>query len=1409
MVDFKNLCIFLIFLFFRLNNGQITPLTPTNSIAITPLNDFKFQQSPLFSSLGECSTIFGKFLVVDDNANNEITNILIIQDKIKIGSQSFQKEGNHYLFTFWFSLNFTVSPLQMNITISSNSTSDVVYSFTQTCVDHNLNLLELENPITILAEGSFITKFKLKNYSYGSTLLTYNNGFPSFTALDNGSYLIVWDGKYVSSLTNLYDDWGFDILFYKKNKTFTIPSYFSFDKQLYDPTYNKTFYPNDIMDSGSNYTEFGQDYPPVLTDNVKTNIPYPFSGVSDLNYLYLQKPLKGKIGNMTYVNIIYTSNKYNSGDALNFVYYDQYQNQTSKTPFVTKINKFDVQNLGNIVLSNTTSKSPIIELYTVSFKNIVNYKFTIYQYTFDYKNFLKTWPYGFIKGSNSDYIHKTTVQAITKRFSSFSTINYSIQTFSQLDGATIAAPKGSSTGLKAPTIVSYRFYETYTGFYILSVDFISENGLDNAYSSSLDINPGLLHLVSGSIYNGTLDFIFAINESPEVTLNDIYDNTFFLNEFDIISINPLSQYKYPNQLYYKFNISNFYNISFSANNLNLEKDNYITVYLCNKDLPTDTTFIFYNIEDSSYTAPQLISKTPSQSLIYNSTIGCFNSRLIIQKNSIFFEVLGIFYSSELSFFYSSMLPKSSRLFIKKSELDAQGPVFSFIKKINDKVDVSSNSVIVGWDFTISDQGNGFSHGYIKIMGSVDSSTYHYNFTIDDIVEGDKFNGVYQFVISVSTPCVSQEYSITNVELYDTNNVFSIFELYTSKSFSAYYSNPFINFYQSGIDITKVSFTCTPSILDTTDPILKSFTVSKDSIDVGSNDRSIVFNFEIETNSTGTGLKIDQLPIVYIISLKMKILECRSTLLSNNATNYNYTCQIELPVSFGHPYPISYSLYGIVNNGGNFNGFTTEDLKLKSLPYYSNTTFSTDIPVVMSNHVIYSDIGGDLFLEGRGFSNSKNVEITYSQVGLTSQNLVPTIIGHSIIKVTGIKPTAESIFVKVETDNYFSNSYTVYPIFFNETIPEPPETPTPTPTPTPTQIPTASPLPTNPPQQCKDLCGGSNKGYCSPTGCICYSPWVGETCSSQVIIVPPPKPDTGFPTTQFPDSINSNPNNSSDSENTSKENENNTPITFKSLISIVSLREIDYKGEVVVEHKFEKWYFTPITELKSQYITTINNNTNVTATLEWFNKSTTIQFANENLEMNPSTIKYSIEISQYNFKQNLNNLQLIMFASFDASDPPKDICSSKQFGNTSSGDNSNYIKIQIDNHSLYGRFIKRAIIDDKVYSIENQLLDSSLNSISNSSSVQSYIGITIPFYKNYVVVDPDFSVLVDSKSASSSSTNSMCNSSSSGLSKSQLIGIIIGAACFAIAIVVVIVYVARKRHVQKLFVEKYSSRMKSK
>ncbi|EAL62270.1 hypothetical protein DDB_G0290287 [Dictyostelium discoideum AX4] len=91
-------------------------------------------------------------------------------------------------------------------------------------------------------------------------------------------------------------------------------------------------------------------------------------------------------------------------------------------------------------------------------------------------------------------------------------------------------------------------------------------------------------------------------------------------------------------------------------------------------------------------------------------------------------------------------------------------------------------------------------------------------------------------------------------------------------------------------------------------------------------------------------------------------------------------------------------------------------------------------------------------------------------------------------------------------------------------------------------------------------------------------------------------------------------------------------------------------------------------------------------------------------MNPSSIKYTIEISEYKFSSNLNQLQLVMTASLSVN-KTNDICSNKEFSETSSGDDSNYLKIQIDDHSLYGRFIKRALIDSIPRPIDNVPLDS--------------------------------------------------------------------------------------------------------
>ncbi|EGC36323.1 hypothetical protein DICPUDRAFT_21421, partial [Dictyostelium purpureum] len=168
-------------------------------------------------------------------------------------------------------------------------------------------------------------------------------------------------------------------------------------------------------------------------------------------------------------------------------------------------------------------------------------------------------------------------------------------------------------------------------------------------------------------------------------------------------------------------------------------------------------------------------------------------------------------------------------------------------------------------------------------------------------------------------------------------------------------------------------------------------------------------------------------------------------------------------------------------------------------------------------------------------------------------------------------------------------------------------------------------------------------------------------------------------------------------------------------------------------------------------------TNINVTLEWFSNEKSISFANQNLTMMPSTMKYTISLSPYSFNDNFCNLQLIMMAQIQSD--RNDICSNKEYGNTTSGDNANYIKLQVDKNSFYGRFIQRGIIDSNIKKVQNQLLDSSFQTISSTNNKQqSYIGILIPRYLYSAILDPDFSVLVDSNPA-----DSVCNSDG-GLSK---------------------------------------------
>ncbi|KAN0028318.1 hypothetical protein ACTFIV_010159 [Dictyostelium citrinum] len=164
-----------------------------------------------------------------------------------------------------------------------------------------------------------------------------------------------------------------------------------------------------------------------------------------------------------------------------------------------------------------------------------------------------------------------------------------------------------------------------------------------------------------------------------------------------------------------------------------------------------------------------------------------------------------------------------------------------------------------------------------------------------------------------------------------------------------------------------------------------------------------------------------------------------------------------------------------------------------------------------------------------------------------------------------------------------------------------------------------------------ICGGPTQGTCNNVlGCICNSPWVSVDCSSKVIIVPQPV-NTSSPT------IILNETASSDSET-----------NLVAIISIVAIREIDFNNKVVHRYSFDKWIYNSINSNVSTYSSNIVNKngstTPISVNIEYFENEKTIEFADQEINMKQSSIKYTINIGQYPFSTRLTQLQLILSAT---------------------------------------------------------------------------------------------------------------------------------------------------------------------
>ncbi|KAM9953277.1 hypothetical protein ACTFIR_008340 [Dictyostelium discoideum] len=686
----------------------------------------------------------------------------------------------------------------------------------------------------------------------------------------------------------------------------------------------------------------------------------------------------------------------------------------------------------------------------------------------------------------------------------------------------------------------------------------------------------------------------------------------------------------------------------------------------------------------------------------------------------------------------SVFNSSAELRVRSSTSDIMPPIIDNYSFTTSPVQIpTTNPINITFSFYVTDSINGFDYGIITIISDLDPLGW--NFTLNS--KGDSFKHLN---IPITPNDRAQTYRIAYAWLADKQGHISEYPSVTKV-------NPFMN-----IDISIFSITTIGGKQDCQpiSPDLIDFTVSPL---IKTNDglfKSVTFNVRTSSFSYGISLRHD--PVVYLASSSLSVITSNQTMKSmNDDGSYSYSMNAMIPFSFGYPDGITLSIFGVTDNCLNVIGFSTDSLKSLGKTYYINNTIE-EKPEIQNANYNNGLITINGFRMGYLTSNLIINFITSGSSSLTIKNFISFSDRQIItdqIKSFGIE---NKIQIAIQTSDGLISDY--YPL----TIPADGSITTPTPTNTPTTT----------PKQCPGgipSCGGPSRGTCkSDFTCLCIAPNTGLDCLST---------SSGSNGTVDPNAPNVNFNYQGE---------------YQSLIVVYSLKEIDFNGKLVREFIFSNWSFIKTDNDHFQFNTsiisdTVNNlKTNIIVKIVRYHEYKIITFANSNISIEPNTVKYSIDMDHYEFKSNLNTLQLLISASLETS-KTDDICSSSQFGDN--GDSS-FIQVKIDNIILLGRFLKRSIIDGLISTITQ--IPINIYDNNNSGNSKSFIAMEIPNYKREISLDPNFSVLVDSRSTNSDDPNSICSSNKKGLTTPQLVGIIIGGA-FLFVILVILLGIVLYRH----------------
>ncbi|KAM9973307.1 hypothetical protein ACTFIR_012683 [Dictyostelium discoideum] len=303
--------------------------------------------------------------------------------------------------------------------------------------------------------------------------------------------------------------------------------------------------------------------------------------------------------------------------------------------------------------------------------------------------------------------------------------------------------------------------------------------------------------------------------------------------------------------------------------------------------------------------------------------------------------------------------------------------------------------------------------------------------------------------------------------------------------------------------------------------------------------------------------------------------------------------------------------------------------------------------------------------------------------------------------------------------------------------------------------------------CLNNCSGN--GSCNSNGeCKCNDNYIGLDCST--------KKDPG--STTPPTHVIINPNGT-------------TTITNEDtvyLIYIDSIAEIDFSNNQVPNSLINLkngWKYDNNTSNSS--ITNFYQNINnvlIKMTIENIesNNGKEFTFAGNQFTVSKDGFKLSLSVSNWNYKSNLNTLQIQMSSDISTTEGNKiNNCIDSEHTNVETSSNSNnlqnvnYLKISKNGKTLYGRFQDKMLSDGRS--------TTTITKIISKDDKKVLISFDMP-HCNQCLLDPDFSVIINSDFKSSDS----CGKENK---KSWLIPVAVTVPVVGCALIIV-VFLLRKK-----------------